>query len=85
MFDLMEVIAVMFAGGVMVMVGVFLGGWIAYKLKNAVPGERFFGGVPKGEVFTMKDEMDELMEGGTTAAEKSVLDRTAQFIKALGG
>jgi hypothetical protein len=81
MFDLMEVIALMCFGGALVMGGVMLGGWLVYKSRNAVPGEKLFGGVPKGEVFTMKDEIDSLTDEG---AEAEVLAKNRIFNTIFG-
>lgn len=81
MFDLMEVIVLMCFGGALVMGGVMLGGWLVYKSRNAVPGEKLFGGVPKGEVFTMKDEIDSLVDEG---AEAEVLAKNRIFNTIFG-
>lgn len=81
MFDLGEVIALMCFGAALVMVGVMVGGWLVYKAKSAVPGEKLFGGVPKGEVFTMKDEIDSLVDEG---AEAEVLAKNRIFNTIFG-
>jgi hypothetical protein len=81
MFDLMEVIALMCFGAALLMAGVMVGGWLVYKSRNSVPGERLFGGVPKGEVFTMKDEIDSLADGG---AEAEVLAKNRIFNSIFG-
>ncbi len=78
MFSLMEVIALMCFGAVLLMVGVMVGGWLVYKSRNAVPGERLFGGVPKGEVFTMKDEIDALNDS-PDGAEAEILAKNRIF------
>lgn len=83
MFELKEVIAVMAFGGALVMAGVFAGAWVSFKSKNSVPGESFLGGSPKGAVFTIPDASEELDNGN--GAEKSVLERTEEFLKAFGG
>jgi hypothetical protein len=84
MFNLIEVIGLMVLGAFLITGGVLLGAWIGFKFRNSVPGENFIGGVPDGEVFTMKDEIDGL-DGEDIPAKKSMLARTEQFIKALGG
>ncbi len=84
MFDLLEVIGLMVISAGLFAGGVLLGGWVGFKFKNSVPGENFIGGVPDGEVFTMKDEIDGLDEE-ENPAKKSILARTEQFIKTLGG
>jgi hypothetical protein len=81
MFDLGEVIALMCFGAALLMAGVMLGGWLVYKSRNAVPGEKLFGGVPKGEVFTMKDEIDSLVDEG---AEAEVLAKNRIFNTIFG-
>lgn len=81
MFDLMEVIALMCFGAILFMAGVMVGGWLVYKSRNAVPGEKLFGGVPKGEVFTMKDEIDSLADEG---AEAEVLAKNRIFNTIFG-
>jgi hypothetical protein len=83
MFNLGEVIALMCFGAVLLMGGVMGGGWLVYKSRNAVPGERLFGGVPKGEVFTMKDEIDSLNDS-SDGAEKEVLAKNRIFNAIFG-
>lgn len=85
MFEILDVLIFTLVGALIFAGGVFTGGWMAFKFKNAVQGENFLGGVPKGEVFTMKDEMDALMDEEQNQAEKDVLARTEKFLKALGG
>ena len=85
MFEILDVLIFILVGALLFAGGVFTGGWMAFKFKNAVQGENFLGGVPKGEVFTMKDEMDALMDEEQNQAEKDVLARTKKFLKALGG
>lgn len=85
MFEILDVLIFTLVGALIFAGGVFTGGWMAFKFKNAVQGENFLGGVPKGEVFTMKDEMDALMDEEQNQAEKDVLARTKKFLKALGG
>jgi hypothetical protein len=80
MFSLGEVIALMCFGAALLMAGVMLGGWLMYKSRNAVPGEPLFGKVPKGEVFTMKDEIDSLDDG----AEAEVLAKNRVFNTIFG-
>jgi hypothetical protein len=88
MFEILDAIIFVLVGALIFGGGVFTGGWMAFKFKNAVQGENFLGGVPKGEVFTMKDEIDALMDeeqAGIDEAEKGVLARTEKFLKTLGG
>lgn len=85
MFEILDVLIFTLVGALIFAGGVFTGGWMAFKFKNAVQGENFLGGVPKGEVFTMKDEMDALMDEEQNQAEKDVLARTEKFLKTLAG
>jgi hypothetical protein len=87
MFEILDVLIFILVGALLFAGGVFTGGWMAFKFKNAVQGENFLGGVPKGEVFTMKDEIDALMDGEQAGneAEKGVLARTEKFLKTLAG
>ncbi len=80
MFNFGEVIALMSFAGVLVMAGVFLGGWLVFKSK-ATQGEKFLGGVPKGTVFTIPDAAEEI----ETEAEKNILDKSKDFLKIFGG
>lgn len=82
MFELGEVIALMCFGAALVIIGVMLGGWIMFKSKNAVPGENFIGGAPKGEVFTLPDTVKEDLDED---AKKGMLERTEQFLKVFEG
>lgn len=68
--------------GISICAGMFCA-WLVFKTKNAVPGESFLGGSPKGAVFTIPDASEELDNGN--GAEKSVLERTEEFLKAFGG
>jgi hypothetical protein len=79
MFNLGQVIALMCFGAALVMVGVMGGGWLVYKSRNAVPGEKLFGGVPKGEVFTMQDEIDSLNNDSPDGAEAEVMAKNRIF------
>lgn len=72
-----------FGSGVLVTIlSVVVGAYLMFKGKTAVPGERFFGGPPKGQVFTIPEaeETEEFPD-----AEKKVLERTMQFMSKLGG
>ena len=78
MFDLMEMIIVICFGAALFAAGVMAGGWLVYKSRNAVPGEKLFGGVPKGTVFTIPDAAEEI-------SEESVIERGKEFLKVFGG
>ncbi len=78
---MIEVLAAVGFGVLLAIMSVMVGGWLVFKAKNAQYGEGFLTGVPKGEVFSMKDDLDTLDE----PAEKEVLSRTESFLKTLGG
>jgi hypothetical protein len=80
MFDFGEVVALMSFAGVLVMAGVFLGGWLVFKSRNATQGEKFLGGVPNGTVFTIPDAAEDDLD-----AEKSILDKSKDFLKIFEG
>lgn len=81
MFNFGEAIALMSFAGVLVMAGVFLGGWLVFKSRNATQGEKFLGGVPNGTVFTIPDAAEEI----ETEAEKNILDKSKDFLKIFEG
>lgn len=78
---MIEVLAAVGFGVLLAIMSVMVGGWLVFKAKNAQYGEGFLTGVPKGEVFSIKDDLDTLDE----PAEKEVLSRTESFLKTLGG
>ena len=71
---------------VVALLGVFVGAWLVFKVKMAVPGESFLGGVPKGEVYSIPDALEaaEFPEEESKAQE-NVLKRTEQFLAKLSG
>jgi len=80
MFNFGEVIALMSFAGVLVMAGVFLGGGLVFKSRNATQGESFIGGAHKGTVFTIPDAAEDDQD-----AEKSILDKSKDFLKIFEG
>jgi hypothetical protein len=78
---MIEVLAAVGFGVLLAIMSVMVGGWLVFKAKNAQYGEGFLTGAPKGEAFSMKDDLDTLDE----PAEKELLSRTEQFLKTLGG
>ena len=78
---MIEVLAAVGFGVLLTIISVMVGGWLVFKAKNAQYGEGFLTGVPKGEVFSMNDDLDRLEE----PAEKELLSRTESFLKTLGG
>jgi hypothetical protein len=82
MIELLQALALIGLGGVLCLSGVFLGAFIVHRAKSTIPGTGFItGSVPKGEVFTMKDELDSLSEDG---AEKKVLAKNRIFNHIFG-
>jgi hypothetical protein len=79
---MIEVLAAVGFGVLLTIISVMVGGWLVFKAKNAQYGEGFLTGVPKGEAFSMKDDLDRLDEPDP---EKEVLSRTESFLKTLGG
>ena len=78
---MIEVLAAVGFGVLLTIISVMVGGWLVFKAKNAQYGEGFLTGVPKGEAFSMNDDLDRLEE----PAEKELLSRTESFLKTLGG
>lgn len=63
---------------------VMVGGWIAFKSTRAVPGERFLGGVPKGEAFVLPDALDDLLDPPSEAKSK-LAEKMEAFEKKFQG
>jgi hypothetical protein len=79
MIEILEAVTL----GVLLAVMCFLaGGWVVFKTRSAVPGESLFGGVPKGQVFSVKDDTDRQEEPDP---ETIIAERTNEFLKQLGG
>ena len=79
---MIEILAAVGFGVLLAIMSVLVGGWLVYKAKNAQYGEGFLTGVPKGEVFSMKDDLDAADE---PTPEKTIMDRTNEFLRQLGG
>lgn len=79
---MIEILAAVCIGVLIAVICFLTGGWLVYKTRNAQFGEGFFTGVPKGEVFSMKDDLDAADE---PTPEKTIMDRTNDFLKQLGG
>ena len=60
-----------------------VGAYLMFKGIKSVPGEKFLGGVPKGQVFSIP-EVDDIPES-PEGEEKAVLKNTEKFLKILGG
>jgi len=83
MSDFVAILACVCLGVVLAVLCMLVGAWVGFKTKTAAPGERFFGGVPRGEVYSIPDALDALDEPGEE--EKSVLQKTERFLSVLGG
>jgi hypothetical protein len=65
------------AGAVIALVSSMVGAFIMFRGKNSIEGSKFLGGVPKGEVFTVK-EVDNAQE--FPKEEEGILERTERFL-----
>lgn len=81
MFEIAQLIMLFVAGAFCAILGVLFGAWLSYKCHRAAPGERFIGGPPKGDVFSIPDLEDEPdpIESGI------VKDRLNQFMMQFNG
>ena len=81
MSDIWQVLGLV-GGGALLAVGcVLIGAFVTFKATRAVPGERFLGGVPKGQVFSIPDAETKEFPGG----EERVLEKTKAFLERFGG
>jgi len=80
-------ILIIFAlGSLVTIIGVLLGAWVMFKGKSSQSNETFLGSVPKGEVFSITDGLDEApYPEEPSKTEEKILDRTNKFLKSLGG
>lgn len=89
MFNFTDVLILIFLviiGALLAVSCVVAGAWLMWKGKStAVYGEKFLGGVPKGEAFVMPDTDGLENDLGAQTAEKTVSARTEEFLKKLGG
>ena len=83
--NIWQILILIGCGVVVALLSIFVGAWLVFKSKMAVPGESFFGGIPKGEVYTIPDALEaaEFPEEESKAQE-NVLTRTQKFLKTLG-
>lgn len=80
MFEITQLIMLFVAGAFCAILGVLFGAWLSYKCHRAAPGERFLGGPPKGDVFSIPDLGDDEPEEMTKDIVKERLDKfMAQF------
>lgn len=70
-------------GAFIVLVSIIVGAFLVFKTFNSRPGESLFGGVPKGQVFSIPDPLDGAEP--EDELEKNVLRRASQFLNSFGG
>ena len=75
-----EIVGLMGFGVAVTLLAVLLGAFIAFKSTHAVPGERFLGGAPKGQVFTIPEA-----EEAEDFPEEKILENSERFLKMFGG
>jgi len=86
MLTLIEVLTLIGAGAILALICVLFGAFIMFRGTRAAPGPGFFtGAVPKGQVFSIPDAADAADFPEMEKAEASVLKRTEQFLKTIGG
>lgn len=74
------------SGVILALASVFVGGWLVFKGKSILPNERFIGPAPKGEVFSITDDLDEAEFLGAVEPskdEKRILAKTNEFLGKL--
>ena len=84
LINLSDILILLGAGALIALIGVLAGAFVMFRGAKAVPGENMFGGVPKGQVFSIPDPLeDELKE--QSEAEKLLLEKTNKFLKVFSG
>ena len=74
-----EALILLGTGAFIAVVCVLVGAFVMFRGRSGI-GERFIGGAPKGQVFTIPEETEEFPD-----AEKNVLQKTAEFLKVFEG
>lgn len=74
-----DILIALALGGLLSLTGVALGGLLVWKTKRE-PYERFFGGAPKGEVFSIDDLGEEEEEEQPTRVSEEIQRRTDAFV-----
>ena len=75
MINIWDVLIVLGSGALIAVICVLIGAFVMFRGRSGI-GEKFIGGVPKGQVFTIPEETEEFPD-----AEENVLQKTAQFLK----
>lgn len=84
LINLSDILILLGAGAFIALIGVLAGAFVMFRGTKAVPGETMFGGVPKGQVFSIPDPLeDEPKE--QSEAEKLLLEKTNKFLKVFSG
>ena len=78
--QMIEILGLVAAGVGLTLLCVMVGAYVVFKAMRAVPGEKFLGGVPKGQVFSIPESTEEFPD-----SEKNVLEKTEKFLKTLTG
>ena len=85
MLNIWQMLLLIGCGVIVALLSVLMGAWLAFKSKMAVPGETFFGGAPKGEVYSIPDALESAeFPEEENVAQKNILTRTQKFLKTLG-
>lgn len=83
MIDLFSMIVVLGVGAFIALLAVTLGAYLMFRGTKSTPGEKLFGGVPKGQVFSITDPLE--TEPEPSEAEKQMLEKTNSFLKLFSG
>ena len=80
--SLMNLLFIILLVAVIMIACVMIGAFIMFKGRQTAIDAGFFGGVPKGDVFSIPEA-----EGAADFpdADSTLLDRTKQFLDTLGG
>jgi len=82
MINILQIIALISVGAVVAILGGLFGAFIMFRGSRAVPGERFIGGIPDGQVFSIPDVEE---EPERNPAQERVMARLGQFMGQFGG
>ena len=66
------------SGALMAIICMLVGAYVMFKGKTSLPGERFIGGAPKGQAFTIPEaaEVSDIPE-----SEEKILEKANKFLK----
>ncbi len=83
LIDLFSMVVVLGLGALITLLAVALGAYLMFRGARSVPGEKLFGGVPKGQVFSITDPLE--AEPEPSEVEKQMLEKTNSFLKLFSG